>query len=265
MRLRRAARYAPEQTVAERVDIENGIWLCAVCSDRIDKDPDRYPAETLRRWKLEHERWVDGQSWVPDLPRFELIEQQGLTVPLNVGVTITSAHTNRYRERTLVVHNQNRVPLFDMAFEIQLPEPIVYVFRPIKPPSCNLSFEPNHPKAVASASGGGSVSINRPLRPTPNWRCAIDRLAASSTVQIPFWTEPDWLNDAIGFADSGFEAVEAIEYFLDGVFTFELRGEFLPRTVFVALQFDPNSRSIVTLKPQPDSGTHQVVRSQRLG
>ena len=173
---------------------------------RIDKDPDRYPAETLCRWKLEHERWVDGQGWVPDLPRFELIEQQGLTVPLNAGVTITSEHTEKYRERTLVIHNQNRVPLYDLAFEIQLPEPIAHAFPPTKPPSCNLTFEPNQPKVVANASGGGSVSINRPLRPTPNWRFSIDRLAAGSAVQISFWTEPDWMDDVMGFADAGFDS-----------------------------------------------------------
>ncbi|MCG8599440.1 MAG: hypothetical protein MI807_04800 [Verrucomicrobiales bacterium] len=33
----------------------NGIWLCRICHKKIDDDPKRYPAETLRDWKSDHE------------------------------------------------------------------------------------------------------------------------------------------------------------------------------------------------------------------
>ena len=39
----------------ELTSIENGIWLCSHHSEIIDKDPERYSAETLRNWKLNAE------------------------------------------------------------------------------------------------------------------------------------------------------------------------------------------------------------------
>jgi len=44
-------RYDASLSSTERQFIDNGIWLCTNCSVEIDKDPDRYPAELLRRWK----------------------------------------------------------------------------------------------------------------------------------------------------------------------------------------------------------------------
>jgi len=44
-------RYDPNMTSAERSDIDNGIWLCSVCADLVDKDVMLYTKELLRRWK----------------------------------------------------------------------------------------------------------------------------------------------------------------------------------------------------------------------
>lgn len=44
-------RYDPNQTPAERSDIENGIWLCQSCSKLIDTDENKYTVEVLRQWK----------------------------------------------------------------------------------------------------------------------------------------------------------------------------------------------------------------------
>lgn len=35
--------------------IGNGIWLCSACSLMIDRDVDRYSAETLRQWRVQAE------------------------------------------------------------------------------------------------------------------------------------------------------------------------------------------------------------------
>lgn len=62
-------RYDPDQTSEDRSSAErNGIWLCAVCADLIDKDPKRYPASLLHRWKAEAEveaRMALGKPAVP--------------------------------------------------------------------------------------------------------------------------------------------------------------------------------------------------------
>lgn len=48
-------RYEPNQSSEERSAITNGIWLCAVCSDLIDKDVASYTSEILLRWKQQAE------------------------------------------------------------------------------------------------------------------------------------------------------------------------------------------------------------------
>ena len=44
-------RFNEKLTLEERKDISNGIWLCIPCSNIIDKDPDRFPVELLKKWK----------------------------------------------------------------------------------------------------------------------------------------------------------------------------------------------------------------------
>jgi hypothetical protein len=53
------ARYDASLTPAERSDITNGIFLCSVCADKIDKNKGLdYLADMLRRWKSNHETFV---------------------------------------------------------------------------------------------------------------------------------------------------------------------------------------------------------------
>lgn len=44
-------RYEPKLSSAERLSIENTIWLCHTCSRLIDYDSDKYPADLLLKWK----------------------------------------------------------------------------------------------------------------------------------------------------------------------------------------------------------------------
>src|SRR4051812_34540853 len=47
----KSARYDVAQPSEERRSIRNGIWLCAICSDLIDKDESTYPTGLLHGWK----------------------------------------------------------------------------------------------------------------------------------------------------------------------------------------------------------------------
>jgi len=51
-------RYDPRQSEAERVAVENGIWLCRECRDIVDEDEEGHPAELLRVWKRDHEAMI---------------------------------------------------------------------------------------------------------------------------------------------------------------------------------------------------------------
>jgi hypothetical protein len=51
-------RYDPHQTPAERRSIANGLWLCRVCGDIVDKDAAPHSADSLRQWKRNHESMI---------------------------------------------------------------------------------------------------------------------------------------------------------------------------------------------------------------
>ena len=51
----------------------NGIWLCKICHDKIDDDPNFYPESKLREWKEKHSAFIQqlvGKDF--DLVHFEL-------------------------------------------------------------------------------------------------------------------------------------------------------------------------------------------------
>jgi hypothetical protein len=53
------ARYDAELTSEQRRRIENGIFLCPACADKIDKNRGiDFPVDRLQKWKRDHEKWV---------------------------------------------------------------------------------------------------------------------------------------------------------------------------------------------------------------
>lgn len=44
-------RYQSSMTQDIRRSFENGVWLCANCSIKIDRDPQKYPVELIKQWK----------------------------------------------------------------------------------------------------------------------------------------------------------------------------------------------------------------------
>ena len=54
-------RYNVSMTEKERKSIENGIWLCVNCSTIIDKDPDSFPIDLLKSWKISSEQQLSDK------------------------------------------------------------------------------------------------------------------------------------------------------------------------------------------------------------
>lgn len=52
-------RYDPAMSSEDRSSIENGIWLCAKHATLVDRDVIRFTVAVLRRWKAEHEAYVE--------------------------------------------------------------------------------------------------------------------------------------------------------------------------------------------------------------
>ena len=56
-----STRYDPNMSDEERNSYENLIILCPTCHTKIDKNPDKFTVEKLKKIKIEHEKWVIEQ------------------------------------------------------------------------------------------------------------------------------------------------------------------------------------------------------------
>src|SRR5262249_33363116 len=67
-------RYDPAQSDSARTSVENGIWLCSNCADRVDKEWRDYPATTFHEWKSRHDEWLRNEiGRAQGIPAAELI------------------------------------------------------------------------------------------------------------------------------------------------------------------------------------------------
>jgi hypothetical protein len=55
-------RYKAAMTSKERKSIDNAIWLCAICSIKIDRDEESYKEEELREWKYRAEETTKSEQ-----------------------------------------------------------------------------------------------------------------------------------------------------------------------------------------------------------
>jgi hypothetical protein len=257
-------RYDPNQTPEERMSIANGIWLCARCSRLVDTDELLYPAERLRQWRVEHERWVSGQEMIPKIPDLRIEDVHGLSMPLSPG-TITAEDCERIRERRIILRNPNRVPLFQFDLRIQLPETIIS--RPIDdiPSGITVQFKPLYAQFVAFASGeGASVTVNRPPRPTANSNLKLDILPAQAEIRITIHTVLDWFESLPSPTPEAGEPV-ALKHYIRGDYFFEYRRERVRRMILVPLQYEQTLRSIASRAPQSDDAPYAIATVERFG
>ncbi len=81
----------------EERSIENGIWLCASCAKKIDRDEQRYPATSLQAWKATAEEYATNELGRPLPSNSDTIHQ--LTVALTgapknfIPAAISNTHT----------------------------------------------------------------------------------------------------------------------------------------------------------------------------
>lgn len=55
-------RYDAEMTTKQRTSIDNAIWLCGNCADKIDRDVIAYPVELLKQWKIQAEQHAKNEQ-----------------------------------------------------------------------------------------------------------------------------------------------------------------------------------------------------------
>lgn len=81
-------RYNDSLTSDERRHINNGIWLCAICADKIDKDAETYSVELLQNWKRKAEAIAEFElgSELPSLKELQLFKNLVFKEPLKGSI-----------------------------------------------------------------------------------------------------------------------------------------------------------------------------------
>ena len=250
-------RYDPEQTHAERSNIENAIWLCTECSTRVDKDEPSYPIEVMLKLKRTHETWLNNGGIVPSLPQIALTTLAGRSIP-DVPGTITGGDCENTREHSLKIENVADVTILTVDARVQLPEPIIQDFRRHKPAGVDVVWQAVRPQTVASIKGGGSVTRNRPPLPTNVYRLQIDRIPPKQHVEIGFVTstaihdEHDISLDRGPFA--GTNDPPYLRNYVDGTFQFEYQSAMLTKRFFAPIAEDKENRQLSILEVREDFG-----------
>lgn len=157
-------RFDQAQTPDERKAIANGIWVCHVCSDRIDKDATAFSTEVLRDWKRQHEAWVGQEDFVPQLPRITIQTYAGLLV--DGPSKVTGEMVQQCRDHEVQINASSRHELTQFRMRVQFPEKIVGVSVREKPVGVEVAVRPEKTEWIANASGGGSVTVSAPLAPS---------------------------------------------------------------------------------------------------
>lgn len=250
-------RYDGAQTSEERRSLGNGIWLCHSCSDRVDKDPERYPADKLEGWKEQHDVWVDEGGGVPPLPSVELETLTGLTLPDGQWAEITGDDVERLRESVLTVSNSGAKQLYQVKLRLQLPEPVVRFEVRDSPMGTPPRVEPEKPEWRITAKGKGS-SVRRVGKPRPSrtYVVGLETLPPSAGLRVAFWcVSPDSRpEDTVRQ-----EYADQVHYHITGSYEFELGGEHVPRRFVTELQYNEVDRGLMSGPVVDDDGTLPIA------
>jgi hypothetical protein len=245
-------RYEPSQSPDERKSITNGIWLCAVCSKRVDTDWQGVLAEELLKWKAEHEQWIASEGMIPALPEISLVTLQGLRTHPTLG-PISSEGMVILREQELTIRNPNRVELVNFQMVMRLPEAILTYGHHRKNAGTHLVANPIRPQWTALSVQQGGKVISSPPEPTPNHSLEVPRLSSEETCTIAFYTLPHY-TVMIGKdqtsppvpaerPDSCFPETH-VSFYLEGTYQFLLRGEYVTAEFFVPLRYSFEERRV---------------------
>jgi hypothetical protein len=250
-------RYDPQQTPTQRKDIRNGIWLCAVCSKKIDTDWKLWPADRLLRMKAEHEAWIASEGMAPSLPEIMIATQSGLQL-IPQTPEVTSEMLDVLREQRLTIRNPNRVELHNFKLHMRLPEAVgVYSVRE-KNAGTQVAMRAEHsPWAVQSVQPGGAVRNAELQAPTPNQTLEIPRLSAGETVALLLYTlsdfhvrmtdDPSLPSRPVEDPDSILPQDHRLWCYMEGTYQYVLRGEYITAVVFVPLRYSFRNRTITSL------------------
>ncbi|MGE9796699.1 hypothetical protein [Acinetobacter baumannii] len=139
-------RFNNQMSSEERKNINNGIWLCAHCATKIDREPDAYPVELLREWKNKAELRIRQNSnsklFTYNETKFSinhaLLESMGISIPNKLQISLSEiakaikSHINNLDPRLDINYSfLNGANYFDINITEETGDPITVSFTPI--------------------------------------------------------------------------------------------------------------------------------------
>lgn len=250
-------RYDPHQTINQRKSTENGIWLCHNCSDLVDKDCDTYPAELLRKWKTDHDKFVAQDGGPPDLPRLHLKTLSGLTLPESGSATIRGVDVKLLREHKMVIENIGFRPLRYLKGRIQFPERVIHARVIERAVGESVEVKPDRMEFIAMATGNGSVSVSGGLHSADNYKFAASALPPHSKLELRFISihEDNMLPPIYTDAKH-----DRYFHYVEGEFQYSLGVHSVVRKFVAKINFDRDSRIMKSECCQDLDGSQHLVR-----
>lgn len=253
------ARYDPAMTSEERNRAANAIWLCAVCHRRVDNDASTFTVAVLRRWKHNHEKYIQQKGVVPAIPALQLKTSNALSLLEQV----TERDSQLYRECTLRATNQATVRITNLRLHLVLPEKADKRIVAYASAGTNARGERFAVTLPVEVTGPGIVAGG----PTIEARNCLRFFVARLDPQQPLTCK--WLivgrarsaNHTAGMvAENG---KQILYHYLRGRFEYEHLNGSIPRTFWRALTYEPRSRSIDIGPPvDPDPEVTDVEIAQ---
>lgn len=255
-------RYDPQQTPEERGSIKNAIWLCHNCSDKVDKDEEKYSKEVLIDWKGRHEEFI-LQEGIPSLPDIRLHTLDGFTIPVVGNFKITGEHCTLYREHVLIILNNSDKILHNIHLRIQFPEIIIHTTLK-KPVGVNIVCLPDQVEMVARASGSGSVTVTQTPRGCENYIVEIDKFLPGNPIEVKLLSiEKDKrlldISEKIDKEDNNFK--EYLHFYIRGSFQYELQNSYHKKEFLVPLIYNREQRLISSLACEDFVGDRKLCYS----
>lgn len=237
-------RYDPTQSEMDRNAIANGIWFCTECHTKVDRDPVFYTREKLLNWKAQHEVYISGQGWKPDLPQISISTRRGLTANPTGRTAFTAADFTTFRDHDLAIQNTNSIPIHSFKARLQFPEVIVAYGLNV-PTGANGSFcrEDYGGWIVGSKSGKGEIEMNIPAnRPFMNGVLEVDKLTPTFAATVLMRSAP--AREEPPFPTSPGEIM--VDFYFEGSFQYEWRGIFYSRRFAIPILYDRANRTVTT-------------------
>ena len=114
------ARFDAALSSVQRSSIENGIWLCATCATRIDKDEDGFSADIIRQWKRDHEAWVAAGGAVANVPMISVETLDGFSIPKVGSAEVSADESAQGRESRILMQLGGRATITELELVCQL-------------------------------------------------------------------------------------------------------------------------------------------------